>query len=141
MNNDLVYRKNWWESYWKWFIAAAVFVIGIGLFLISNMNSEGLDLVQAYSEKALYENALEKVKANQKVIAILGDLQPLDQLAILEGSTKYSTDKQRIETTVRIKGSKTNAKMDILAFKKGSNWEYEKINIRIKSKNEIIEII
>jgi hypothetical protein len=31
--------------------------------------------------------------------------------------------------------------MDISAFKKGNNWEYEKINIRIKSKNGIIEII
>lgn len=141
MNNDLVHRRNWWESNWKWFTAATVFVLGIGLFLISSINSESIDLVKAYSEKALYENALEKVKENDKVIDFLGVLEPLDELAILEGSAKYSTNKQRIETTVRIKGSKGNAKMDISAFKKGNNWEYEKINIRIKSKNEIIEII
>jgi hypothetical protein len=141
MNNDLVQRRNWWESNWKWFSAAVVFLLGIGLFLISSINTDGVDLVQAYSEKALYENALEKVNANDIVIDILGDLEPLDQLAILEGSAKYSLDNQHIETTVRIKGSKGNAKMDISAFKKGNIWEYKKINIRIKSKNEIIEII
>lgn len=58
MSNDLVYKRNWWESNWKWISAASVFVIGIGIFLISSINIESIDVVQAYSEKTLYENAL-----------------------------------------------------------------------------------
>lgn len=141
MSNDLLYQRNWWESNWKWISVASVFVLGVVVFLISSINSESIDLVQAYSEKTLYENALAKVNTNDEAISILGTLEPLDQLAILEGSTKYSTDKQRIETTVRIKGSKAKGKMDILATKIAEKWQYEKINIRINSNKEVISII
>jgi hypothetical protein len=141
MSNDLVYQRNWWESNWKWISVASVFVLGVVVFLISSINSESIDLVQAYSEKTLYENALAKVNTNDEAISILGTLEPLDQLAILEGSTKYSTDKQRIETTVRIKGSKAKGKMDILATKIAKKWQYEKINIRINSNKEVISIV
>lgn len=141
MSNDLVYKRNWWESNWKWISAASVFVLGVGIFLISSINSKSIDVVQAYSEKTLYENALAKVNTNDEAISILGTLEPLDQLAILEGSTKYSTDKQRIETTVRIKGSKAKGKMDILATKIAEKWQYEKINIRINSTKEVISIV
>ncbi|SDW51558.1 cytochrome c oxidase assembly factor Coa1 family protein [Flavobacterium degerlachei] len=141
MSNDLVYKRNWWERNWKWFLAVIVLALGIWLFLISVANTNSIDVVQAYSENALYENALAKVNTNDEAISILGNLEPLDQLAILEGSAKYSTDKQRIETTVRIKGSKAKGKMDISAFKKGNNWQYEKINIRINSTKEVISIV
>jgi hypothetical protein len=99
------------------------------------------DIVKAYSDNSLYEKALEKAKTNKRVLEVIGKIKPIDQLSILEGNAIYSNNNNSVALSIRIKGNKGKGKMDILAERKGSIWNYKKINIRIKEPKEEIQII
>ena len=142
MNNELIEQKNWWKRNWKWFVP----VSGISLFLIlilssSNVGEIGVDLVQAYSDTELYNNALKKVKSNKKVIELLGEIEPIDKLAILEGAVRYSNNNKTVNSSIRVIGKKGKAKMDISANLINNSWAYQKINTRIKKPIEIKQTI
>jgi len=143
MNNELEIKNSWWKRNWKWslpiflLLSIFIFVIIINSILNGNVSS----LAQAYSDNSLYENAIELSKTNQRVIEVLGDIEPIDNLAILEGNAVYSNNNNSVELSVRIKGNKGNGKMDIFADKDGTRWNYKKINIRIKEPKEEIQII
>jgi hypothetical protein len=141
MHNELVQYKSYWQRNWKLVLSGLLFLIISGYFLFSSFSADGMDLVQAYAEKGLYEKTLEKEKENNEVKHAVGELEPLDPLAILEGSTKYDNHKNSIETTVRIKGTRGKAKMHIWAIKNGGEWQYTKVDVRINSSKKRISII
>lgn len=102
------------------------------------------DLVQAYADTELYENALKKVKSDDRVTELLGEIEPIDKLAILEGQVEYSNDNKTVNSSIRVIGSKGRASMDISADRINNLWNYKKINIRIKNppeKKQTIKII
>ncbi|MFV8347801.1 cytochrome c oxidase assembly factor Coa1 family protein [Flavobacterium sp. ZB4P13] len=141
MDNELIVEKSWWKKNWKWFLPTALFLIGTVLFTSLSIDGDVTDIAKAYSENSLYEKAIEKSKTNKRVLQLLGNLKPIDKLAIIEGNAKYSNNNNSIELTVRVKGSKGKGKMDISADKKGAKWKYKKISIRIKHPEEEIKII
>jgi hypothetical protein len=143
MNNELIKNRSWWSINWKWFLPTSIILFIIGFFLLIMVATDAnvADFAQAYTDNSLYEKALEKVKLNQRAKEILGEIEPIDKLAIVEGSIKYSNDNNSVETTIRIKGNKAKGKMDISADKNGTEWEYKKINIRIKDSTEEIDIL
>ncbi|MDN3672458.1 cytochrome c oxidase assembly factor Coa1 family protein [Flavobacterium branchiarum] len=143
MNNKLITKNSWWKRNWKWFLPSSIvfFFVGIGLALSLLINGNIDDYAQAYSDTSLYEKAIEKAKINDRVKDVLGDLEPIDNLAILEGDAKYSNNGNCVDLTIRVKGNKGKGKMDISAIKNGTEWEYKKINIRTKLSKETIEII
>lgn len=96
------------------------------------MNKVTSDLTLAYSDTELYNKALEKVKVNEEAISILGELEPIDKLAIIEGQVNYSENNKVVKSSIRIMGSKGKAKLDLLANKVNSEWVFETITIRIK---------
>lgn len=127
---------------WIW-IGLIVLIIGgsVYLFSSSKIGSHTVDFAQAYLDKSLYENALEKSKKNEKVIATFGTLQPIDKLAILEGDVQYSNNEKTVRMSVRVKGTKEKGTMNILAHKENENWNYEKISIASKKQDKKINII
>jgi len=140
MNNDLIEQQSWFRKYWKWL---TLFLIGtgIGIFILISISSSQLgsnisDVARAYTDASVCNNALDKVKENKTVLKLLGDLEPIGNLAILEGSVHYSNDYNSLGVTVDINGSKSKdrirTKMDVLAEKNGDNWILKKINVRIK---------
>jgi hypothetical protein len=141
MDNELIVEKSWWKRNWKWFLPTIVLMFGIGLVLTSSIDGNVTDFAQAYSDNSLYEKAVEKAKANERVLEVLGDLESIDKLVIIEGNAKYSNNNNSIELSVRVKGNKGKGKMDISAVKKGTEWVYKKINIRIKQPKEEIQIL
>jgi len=145
MNNTLIPQKTWWQRHWKWLVpVSGVMVIVMVLFFSSGMDEMTKDVAQAYADTALYKDALEKVKADERVIAVLGDIAPIDKLAILEGQVEYSDNDKTVTTSVRIVGTKGRAKLDIAAHRVNEQWKYTKINIRIKNppeKKQTIEIV
>ncbi|SRX56136.1 cytochrome c oxidase assembly factor Coa1 family protein [Aequorivita sp. CIP111184] len=137
MNNELIKQKSWWKMNWKWFVpASGILLIIISVFISSGMGGISADLAQAYSDTELYENALEKVKSDQKVNELLGEIEPIDKLAILEGSVHYTNENQTVNSTIRLKGTKGKAKLDISADRINNEWNYTKINVRIKNPPE-----
>jgi hypothetical protein len=143
MDNNLINEQSWWKKNWKWFLPTflIMLLLAFGLLLSSSVNGNITDITQAYSDNSLYEKAIEKAKTNKRVIEVIGEIEPIDKLAILEGNAIYSNNQNSVELSIRVKGSKGKGKMDISANKIGNKWEYKKINIRIKDPKEEIQIL
>ena len=143
MDNELIDQSRWVERNWKWFLPTflLLFVLFIGLVFCASIDGNVTEMAQAYSDNALYEKAIEKAKTNKRVLEVIGQIEPIDKLAILEGNAIYSNNNNSVEMSVRIKGSIGNGKMDIHADKKGNEWDYKKINIRIKEPKEEIQVL
>lgn len=145
MNNELIKQKSWWKRNWKWFVTiCGIVVITISIFFSSGMGGITNDLFQAYADTELYDNALKKVKSDHRVTELLGEIKPIDKLAILEGQVAYTNDNKKVSSSIRVVGAKGRANMDISADLVNNEWVYKKINIRIKNppeKKQTIEII
>ena len=137
--NELIREKNWGRRNWKWLVPITAFLIVIIALL--SLTSGLTGFAQAYAEPSLYEDALEKARENERVNEVLGNLQPIDKLTLLEGNVVYSEDNSSVALTFRITGSKGKGKMDISALRNNGVWEYEIIKVRIKDpKQEIIVV-
>jgi len=143
MDNELINVNSWWNRNWKWFLPTFIvlFLLVFGLVFSSSIDGNVTDIAKAYSDNSLYEIAIEKAKTNKRVLEVIGELEPVNKLAILEGNVIYSNNNNSVKLSIRIKGNKGKGKMDIAANKNGNEWEYEKINIRIKDPKEEIQIL
>lgn len=143
MNNELIVEKSWWKKNRQWFlpISIVMFLLVFGLLLSSSVDGNLTDIAKVYSDHSLYEKAIEKAKINKRVLEVIGEIEPTDKLAILEGNAIYSNNYNSVELSFRVKGNKGKGKMDISAKKSGNKWEYKKINIRIKEPKEEIQIL
>jgi hypothetical protein len=143
MDNELIVEKSWWGKNWKWFLPTLTLIFSLLFWLILSLSIDGnvTDIAQAYSDNSLYEKAIEKAKTNQRILEVIGEIEPIDKLAILEGNAIYSNNNNSVELSVRVKGSKGKGKMDISAEKNGAEWKYKKISIRIKEPKEEIQIL
>jgi hypothetical protein len=141
MNNELITEKSWWNKNWKWFLPSLLFLLLFGFLLSSSIEGNITDIAQAYSDNSLYEKAIDKAKCNKRVLEVIGEIEPIDQLAILEGNAIYSNNNNSVTLSIRVKGNKGKGKMDISAERNGTAWNYKKINIRIKEPKEEIQII
>jgi hypothetical protein len=145
MNNELIEQKSWWKKNWKWFIpVSGLLLIIFSVFISSEIVGIGADFAQAYSDTELYQNAIKKVKSDQKVKELLGEIVLIDKFAILEGEVNYTNGNQSVNSTIRIQGTKGKAKMDISADRVQDQWVFKKINVRIKDSDnskQTIEII
>lgn len=140
-NNRLIIKKNWGKRNWKWLLPLFIIApILFGLAVTAGSGGGVTDIVKAYADDSLYQKAIKMANGSPRSLEVLGKIEPLDKLAILEGNTVYSNTNS-VESTVRIKGSKGKAKLDIFAAKADNRWIYRKIVIRIKESEEEIEIL
>ncbi|MGS2760630.1 cytochrome c oxidase assembly factor Coa1 family protein [Sinomicrobium sp. M5D2P9] len=144
MDNQLIEHKSWWKRNWKWLApACGMALIAIYIFFSSGASGVTSDIVQAYNDTDLYENALKKAASDPRVKDLLGEMEPIDKMAIIEGQVQYGNNNNTVHSTIRINGSKGKARMDISANKVNNEWSYSKITIRIKNppeKRQTIEI-
>lgn len=137
MNNELIDQKSWWKRNWKWLVpVSGIMLLSFGIFFSSGMDNIATDFAQAYADPELYENAIEKVKTDERVKELLGEIEPMDKLAILEGEVFYSNNNKTINSSTRLKGSKGKTRLDIIAIRVKKEWKYTKINVRIKNPPE-----
>ncbi|TPD72215.1 cytochrome c oxidase assembly factor Coa1 family protein [Flavobacterium microcysteis] len=131
--------KSWWQINYKWFLSLSGFIIACLILAYGISQGSFKEMTQAYADPVLFQKAITEANKNNEVIETLGILEPLDNMAILEGNTRYSNDNKAIEASVRVTGKKAKGKMDISAQKIGSEWKYEGIKIRVhETKQEII---
>jgi hypothetical protein len=143
MSNELIVKRSWWTNNWKWFLPISIllFLFLFGFLLSSNIAGDMTDIAKSYSDQSLYEKAIESASYNKRVQELIGDIEPIDQFAILEGNIIYSNNNNTVALSIRIKGSKGKGKMDIMAERNGTVWKYNKIIIRIKEPKEEIQIL
>lgn len=137
MNNELINQKSMWSRNWKWIVSIGGLILIVALlFFSSGMNGVATDLAQAYADTELYDKALEKVKDDERAKELLGEIQPIEKLAILEGHVEYTNNNKTVNSSIRIIGTTGKASMDISANRMNNAWKYTKINIRIKNPPE-----
>ena len=145
MSNVLIQQKSWWQLNWRWFfLMIGFFTILIVLFFSSIFGQIFGDYSKAYADPKLYELALEKVRKNERVKEVLGEIEPIDNMAIMNGSVNYSEDNKVVNSTIKIASENGKAMLDISAERSNAIWDYKLITVRIKSpleKKETIEII
>ncbi|WP_452232460.1 cytochrome c oxidase assembly factor Coa1 family protein [Lacinutrix sp. MEBiC02595] len=145
MNNEIIAHKSWWYRNWKWFTAVAIsFILFLFVFSSSGFSGILIDYTKAYTDIELYNEAIEKASINERVIKVLGTIDPIDNMTILNGAVQYSNNNKSILTTIKITCKKGKAMLDISADRINETWHYKKINVRIKKpieKKEIITII
>lgn len=66
---------------------------------------------------------------------MLGELEPMRKMTILEGYVKYSKNLDSVFMALTIQGTKGKGKIDIKAFKNNGEWEYEALGVRLKEPN------
>ena len=140
MQEEILSEKSWFKRNWKWLTPLSVFVVVVVIMFSSLMSAGNVsDFATAFSEDKLYQDAIDKANENTDVQNVLGKLEAVDKMAILESTVEYTNHKQSVNLSVRVSGDKGKAKMDIKADKKNAKWQYNFIKLRIKEpKQEII---
>ncbi|MBC8644385.1 hypothetical protein H9W95_10725 [Flavobacterium lindanitolerans] len=132
--------KNWWKINYKWSLSLAAFIIACLILAYNISRGSFKDVARAYADPTLFQNAITKANENTKVIQVFGTLEPIDNLAILEGNTKYSNDNKAIEATVRVIGKSTGQNGHFCP-KTGSEWTYGLIKLRVAKTRQEITVI
>lgn len=140
MDNQITEHKNWLQRNIKWFAPFVVVVLLLGSAVFSSVSDAQLGgYANALADDTLFQNAVKQAQENAEVTSILGTLEPVDQLAVIESNVTYSDNNNAVNLSVRVKGSKAKGRMDVIAAKVNNKWQYEFIKIRIKDpKQEIV---
>jgi len=67
---------------------SGIIAIAITVFLTSDIDGVAMDFAKAYADPGLYINTLEKVRTDDIVNGLLGEIQPIEKMAILEGQVE-----------------------------------------------------
>ncbi|SIR18900.1 hypothetical protein [Maribacter ulvicola] len=140
------YKRPWYKLKRTWILLFFLVFIGLFVFTLPEELSRNITyLTKAYSEPEICEGALEIAKADSIVLKLLGNLEPLGSLDMLNGSVGYSQTGDAVGITIDVRGDKQikniRSKMDILAEKRNDKWEYISINIRIKKPEKLKQTI
>lgn len=123
---------NWIERNWKWSFPLLLIFILFLWSLPKGIGDTTVQIAKGYTDAEVPGNALEIVKKNERVRQMLGELEPIGKLTILEGYVEYSTNADSVFMALTVKGSKGKGKMDVRAFKNNGEWEYKQLDVRLK---------
>lgn len=141
MNDEVLMKESWLKNNWKWLLPALLSILFFICIFSSSIAEDTTSLLQAYTDNLLYEKAIEKANQNPEVLATIGKIEPIDKLSIMEGNVVYSNNNNAVVSTIRIRGLKESGKIDIVANRIGKQWNYQKINVRIKKQKEPITVL
>ena len=140
--DELIEHESWWKRNWKWFVPVfgilLLFVVAIGA---SPMGIRISDIAKIYADPYLMDNALMKAHENKEVIGLLGTLEPINGMDIMQGIVNYSNNDTTIEIYVQIKGSKGSGRMRVFADWNKNKWKYNNISIISKKLKDPIVVL
>ena len=131
-------HKNWFQRHWKWLAPLVIMLLSIPVFQ-SSLGGALKDYGTLYTNPSIYENALTQVREYKEASDFLGI--PIEVSFLVEGEIRYLNNGNSATMTIPIKGSNTNAKMDVKADKVNGEWVYKLIRIRTKKPKTKIDII
>lgn len=133
MNEHLPYR-NWFQRNKIWIIFIVILVVVLFYILPKDFKVGAMHMLIAYSDTEIVDSAISITNKNKRIKEILGDIQPMTKMTMLEGYVTYSKNIDSVFMALTIKGSKGKGKgkLDIYAFKKNNKWEFERLLVRLK---------
>jgi len=130
-------KENWLNKNYRWFVPVLTgLVLIVYLISSSNLGKTSQDLAQAYAEQDLYQNAISLSNKNTRVLELIGEIEPIDKLTILNGEVRYFNDNQNVTSTIKVQGSKGKAKLDLSAQRNGDKWVFNELKIRPMNSSE-----
>lgn len=131
MNETIAY-KNWFQRNRIWLISFLILLALIVFSLPRDFKTGTVHMLIAYSDSDLVDSAISITNKNKRVKKTLGDIQPMNKMTMLEGYVSYSKNLDSVYMALTIKGTKGKGKLDIYAFKKNGDWEYDRLTVRLK---------
>ncbi|WP_299313332.1 cytochrome c oxidase assembly factor Coa1 family protein [uncultured Aquimarina sp.] len=137
---DYIDKKSWWRKNRSWVLGILILTFGFVITVLIVLGKPIGDFTKTVIDPSVYDNAFDMVQDDERVITLLGEVQPISIFELLEGEVRYAEEGKAI-ITVGIKGAKQKGKMDIVANKKNNTWQYEIIRIRTKKPKKTIEVL
>ena len=135
---EQVQQKSWFKRNWLWFVPTmgcltliVLFFLGIGSLIV------GVTTMISDSEPAQY--ALEKASANPIVLEALGE--PIIKDGMASGSINFRNDEGSADLKIPISGPKGTAMIRVVAEKYDDAWNYEKLYVMVKDRDERIDLL
>ena len=129
--------ESWWSRNWKWFVPTGCcltpLVLGgaFAAFLV-------LVVFGAMKQTDVYQTALARAKADQRVTSALGT--PIKEGWFLSGSTKVTGSSGEADLTIPISGPNGKGTIYAVATKFAGDWTYSKLMVKIDSSGETIDL-
>jgi hypothetical protein len=92
----------------------------------------------AMKQTDVYQTALARAKADQRVTSALGT--PIDEGWFLSGNTKVSGSSGEADLTIPISGPNGKGTIYVVATKFAGEWTYSKLAVKIDSSGETIDL-
>ena len=113
MDNEIKNNRNWIKKNGLWLILLVSTILGVGLLFSGVSKQNASDFGRALNDSVLFDNALKLAEENNDVQKVVGEMEQIDRLTILESDIEYNDNVNSVKFTVRVKGSLTKAKMDL----------------------------
>ena len=130
-------RPGWWSRNWKWFLPTgccfAPLVLG-GACLAFVV----IVIFGALKQTDVYKTAVARAKSDSRVMAALGT--PIEEGWYLSGNTSVNNGSGQADLSIPISGPKGKGTIYAVATKSGGEWSYSKLNVKIDSTGETIDL-
>ena len=129
--------QGWWSRNWKWFVPTGCcltpLILGgaFAAFLV-------FVIFGALKQTDVYKTAVARAKSNSEVIAALG--QPISEGWYLSGSTNVNGGSGNADISIPISGPKGKGTIYAVATKSAGEWSYSKLQVKIDSTGETIDL-
>ena len=130
-------RAGWWSRNWKWFVPTGCcltpLVLG-GAFLAFLV----LVVFGAMKQSDAYKMAVARAKADPRVTSALGT--PIDEGWFMSGKTNVNGGSGDADLSIPISGPKGKGTIYAVATKSAGEWTYSKLEVKIDSTGETIDL-
>jgi len=92
----------------------------------------------ALKQTDVYKMAVARAKSDSRVIAALGT--PIEEGWYLSGNTSVNNGSGNADLSIPISGPKGKGTIYAVATKSGGEWSYSKLNVKIDSTGETIDL-
>jgi Cytochrome oxidase complex assembly protein 1 len=127
----------WWSRNWKWFVPTGCcltpLVLG-GTFIAFLV----LVVFGAMKQSDVYKMAVARAKADPRVTNALGT--PISEGWFLSGKTNVNGGSGDADLSIPISGPKGKGTIYAVATKSGGEWSYSKLDVKIDSTGETIDL-
>jgi cytochrome oxidase complex assembly protein 1 len=127
----------WWSRNWKWFVPTGCcltpLVVG-GAFLAFIL----IVVFGALKQSDAYKMAVARAKGDSRVAAALGT--PIEEGWWLSGNTNVNGGSGQADLSIPISGPKGKGTIYAVATKSAGDWTYSKLQVKIDSTGETIDL-
>jgi hypothetical protein len=127
----------WWSRNWKWFVPTGCCLTPL---VLGGAFAAFLFLVVfgALKQSDVYKTAVSRAKSDSRVAAALGT--PLEEGWYLSGNTSVNGASGDADIAIPISGPKGKGTIYAVATKSGGEWSYSKLQVKVESTGETIDL-